>query len=122
MLQSFDEFVLFSFLIFVNRSCDNVLKKVLHYQFFKFRIIKRFDKGGEFSIESTNYIFGILHMCIYVFYIKWNSLHISIKTIFIYFLFEEGWIIVSQKKERRKNVRTRDKNNIEFCVLNRVLI
>lgn len=61
-------------------------------------------------------------MCIYVFYIKWNSLHISIKTIFIYFLFEEGWIIVSQKKERRKNVQTRDKNNIEFCVLNRVLI
>lgn len=69
----------------------------------------------EFSIENMNYIFGIL-------YIKWNSLYISIKMIFIYFLFEEGWIIASQKKERRKNVRTRDKNNIEFCVLNRVLI
>lgn len=43
-------------------------------------------------------------------------MYISIKMIFIYFLFEEGWIIASQKKERRKNVRTRDKNNIEFCV------
>lgn len=130
MLQSFDNSFnfLFSFLwivlvitCWIKHCIISVLNLGLSGFVFCDRIRKDWRSSKREGILDWKYE---LYFCIYIFYIEWNSSYISIKTIFVYFFFffEGEWIIVSRKKERRKNVQTRDKNNIEFCVLNRVLI
>lgn len=104
MLQSFDEFVLFSFLIFVNRSCDKCVEKIiLHYQFFKFRIIKRFDKGREFSIERKRIIFLVFCICVYMFFISSEIVctYLLKRFLFIFYLKKDGLSCHKRRKDAK---------------------
>lgn len=105
MLQSFDEFVLFSFLIFVNRSCDNVLKKLYCItNFLNLGLSKDLIKGGgEFSIERKRIIFLVFCICVYMFFISSEIVctYLLKRFLFIFYLKKDGLSCHKRRKDAK---------------------
>lgn len=103
MLQSFDEFVLFSFLIFVNRSCDNVLKKLYCItNFLNLGLSKDLIKGGNFRLKENELYFWYF-ACVYMFFISSEIVctYLLKRFLFIFYLKKDGLSCHKRRKDAK---------------------